>query len=89
MTQFHCHVPVCASAYWAIEDSRSGVIPNRCSADPIVMRPAVIRGNDAATEDGFRERGVDSGLEYLLVACTEEFDSNPARVKIDAAKPAA
>ncbi len=48
-----------------------------------------IRGNEAATEAGFRERNIDSASSHILRACAQEFIARPARVKISVKKPAA
>ena len=48
-----------------------------------------IRGNEAATEAGFRERKIDSGLSHILRACAQEFRESPARVKVSVKKPTA
>ncbi|MDR4467198.1 MAG: toll/interleukin-1 receptor domain-containing protein [Nitrospira sp.] len=47
-----------------------------------------ICGNEAATEDGFRERGIDSPKAYLIHALAENFAENPARVQVRINKPA-
>jgi len=47
-----------------------------------------IRGNEAATEDSFRERGIDSPKAYLIDALAENFAENPARVQVRINKPA-
>ncbi len=47
-----------------------------------------IRGNDHATKEGFRTRGIDSPKTYLLQALADEFEGQPARVTLTSAKPA-
>jgi hypothetical protein len=47
-----------------------------------------IRGNQAATEQGFRDRGIDSPKAYLLEALAAEFGDQPARVSLRSTEPA-
>lgn len=46
------------------------------------------RGNEVATEEGLRARGIESVKKHLIAACADEFAANPARVSVSAAKPA-
>lgn len=47
-----------------------------------------IRGNEAATQQGFQVRGIESPKAYLLQALAAEFEAQPARVSVRSTKPA-
>lgn len=46
-----------------------------------------IRGNKAATEQGFQKRSIDAPKAYLLQALATEFAHQPARVSLQSTKP--
>jgi hypothetical protein len=46
------------------------------------------RGNELATAEGLRQRGIRSPRAHILRACADEFDRETSRVKVSARQPA-
>jgi hypothetical protein len=82
--------------FWGIEegyvDGRYDLLVEIVSLDReerfCILTRVQLRGNDAAKEDGFRVRGIDSPKAYILNALAGEFAENPARVQVRSNKPA-
>lgn len=53
-----------------------------------ILTRVQFRGNEEATEEGFRSRQIDRPKDYLFQMLAAEFAENPARVQVHADKPA-
>lgn len=56
--------------------------------DFCILTQVRFRGNDAATADKLRERGIESPKAYILGGCAREFEASPARLQLVADHPA-